>query len=131
MRIALQPNYTGEITVFFSSVITRRFDRLGSSAIVLQLCAGHKLKPLDYLGTDRSEVLLQQLKLFIAYVIERTALLNLALLRQQRHGRREIDLRLSFADASNDVGTVFGEVFMPGLCANCTIFLMSRGRSAS
>jgi hypothetical protein len=78
----------------------------------VNLFAGHKLKPLDCLGTYRSEVLLQQLKFFIAYVIERTALLNLALLRQKADDRREMHLRLSFTDASTDIGTVLGEVFM-------------------
>jgi hypothetical protein len=47
--------------LFFSSVVPRCFDRLGSRAVALERCAGHKLKPLDCLGTNRSEVLLQQM----------------------------------------------------------------------
>jgi hypothetical protein len=42
----------------------RFFDVLIGSAVgavALERCGGHKLKPLDCLGTNRSEVLLQQM----------------------------------------------------------------------
>ena len=61
MRIALQPDSTGDIIVIFSAVVTDCFDRLGSRAVALRALCRHKLKPLDCLGTNRSEVLLQQM----------------------------------------------------------------------
>ena len=90
---------------FFSSVVTRYFDRLGSSVVAPQLCAGHKLKPLDRLGTNLPKMLFQLLKLIVGNIDQRR-LDFFSLFGEERDDGGEIDLGFSFADTRDHFATV-------------------------
>src|SRR5262245_50134150 len=85
---------------------------VSSSAVTLEPCASHKLKPLDRLRTNLPKMLFELLKLLVGDIDQRALNLLLLLLRQQRHDRREIDLRLTLPHPPDHFRAVFGEVFM-------------------